>query len=114
VNDMAAAASRIVPPAATTCSNTVVDTGFSSANSSGPDVAAAPSAHSNASAEAPVAPEVATPGTRPCAELLASGLAAMHELLGRYRWCSQQYLQGQVCASGWLVYPLQVARCIVA
>jgi hypothetical protein len=57
-------------------------------------MAAAPSGHGSATAEAAA---VASAGTRPLAELLASGLAAMHELLGRYRWCSQQYLQGQVC-----------------
>jgi hypothetical protein len=70
----------------------------SSSNSSGPHTAAAPSEHSNATPAAEAAPAVASAGTRPLAELLTFGPAHMHELLGRYRWCSQQYLQGQVRA----------------
>jgi hypothetical protein len=101
VHDVAAPASRVAPAATPICSNTIADAGCSSGNSSGPNTAAAPSEHSNATTEAAAAaPAVASAGTLPAAELLASGVAAMHELLGRYRWCSLQYLQGQVGTSG--------------
>jgi hypothetical protein len=76
--------------AETNCNGVVASA--SSSSSSDASLAAAASEHSNAAAAA--AAEAG--GTQPSAELLTTGLEHMHELLGRYRWCSQQYLQGQV------------------
>jgi hypothetical protein len=87
-----AASSTEAAVAPTQYSSTVSSASSTSSSSS---LVLSERSNTTAAAIAAAAPGIAA--TQPLAELLATGLEHVHELLGRYRWCSQQYLQGQVC-----------------